>query len=127
MADVTVKRFDELESYQGQFLYAGRGLGVTAWGMNVLKLPPNWRGYPDHDHAKEGQEEVYVVLQGSARLQAGGEAWDLAPGTLARVGAGQKRTIVPGAGGATILALGGTPGKAYEPPSRATRSERTSA
>ena|SRR3989442_1599560 len=99
----------------------GRGLGVTAWGMNVLRLPPNWPGYPDHDHAKEGQEEVYVLLQGSARLQAGGESWDLAPGTLARVGARQKRKIFPGAEGATILALGGTPGKAYEPPSWASR------
>jgi len=29
MIEVTVKRFDELESYHGQFLYAGKGLGVT--------------------------------------------------------------------------------------------------
>src|SRR3989441_12476601 len=116
MADVTVKRFDDLESHQGQFLYAGRGLGVTAWGMNVLKLPPNWPDYPDHDHAKEGQEEAYVVLQGSARLSAGGKTWDLLPGMLVRVGASQKRKIVPGPQGVTILALGGTPGKACEPP-----------
>ncbi len=115
MADVTLKRFDEFESYQGQFLYAGRGLGVTAWGMNVLKLPPNWADYPDHDHAKEDQEEVYVVLAGSAWLSAGGESWDLVPGALVRVGAAQKRKIVPGPGGVTILALGGTPGKPYEP------------
>jgi len=121
MADVTVKRFDELEGYANQFLYAGRGLGVTAWGMNVLKLPPTWADYPDHDHAKEGQEEVYVVLQGSARMTAGGESWELVPGMLARVGAAQKRKIVPGPMGATILALGGTPGKAYEPPRRAKR------
>ncbi len=121
MADVTVKRFDELESYQGQFLYAGRGLGVTSWGMNVLQLPPSWAGYPEHDHAREGQEEVYILLKGSARLTAGGESWELVPGTLARVGAGQKRKIAPGAGGATILALGGTPGKVYEPPARPAR------
>jgi hypothetical protein len=121
MADVTVKRLDELESYAGQFLYAGRGLGVTSWGMNVLKLPANWQDYPDHDHAKDGQEEVYVVLQGSARLTAGTESWDLVPGTLVRVGAKQKRKITPGAGGVTILALGGTPGKAYQPPARAAR------
>ena len=121
MADVTVKRFDELESYANQFLYAGRGLGVTAWGMNVLKLPPNWGDYPDHDHAREGQEEAYVVLQGGARLTAGGESWDLVPGMLARVGAAQKRKFVPGPMGATILALGGTPGKSYEPPQRAKR------
>jgi len=123
MADVTVKRFDELESYANQFLYAGRGLGVTSWGMNVLKLPPNWADYPDHDHAKEGQEEAYVVLLGSARLMAGGETWELVPGMLARVGAGQKRKIIPGPAGATILALGGTPGKAYEPPQRAKRRD----
>jgi len=123
MADVTLKLFDELETYANgnQFLYAGRGLGVTSFGVNVLKLPPNWGDYPDHDHAREGQEEVYVVLQGSARLTAGGEGWDLAPGMLVRVGARQKRKIVPGPAGVTILALGGTPGKAYEPPQRGKR------
>jgi len=120
MADVTIKKFDDVESYQGQgrFLYAGRGLGVTAFGMNVLRLPPRWPDYPDHHHEQDGQEEVYVVLQGNARLTAGGESWDLVPGTLARVGAAQKRVILPGAEGVTILAIGGTPGKAYEPPTR---------
>ena len=118
MADVTVKRFDELDGYQGQFLYAGKGLGVTAWGMNLLKLPPRWAGYPEHDHAEDGQEEVYVVLQGDATLEAGEERWRLAPGMLARVGPGQKRRIVPGEGGVTLLALGGIPGKAYPPSSK---------
>src|ERR1043165_1665211 len=70
MADVTVKHLDELDSYAGQFLYAGRGLGVTAWGMNVARLPAGWQDYPEHDHAEQGQEEVYVVLEGSARLAA---------------------------------------------------------
>ena len=120
MADVTIRKFDELESYADgkQFLYAGRGLGVTAFGINVMRLPAHWKDYPDHDHAKDGQEEVYVVLQGMARLHAGNETWDLVPGTLVRVGARQKRKIVPGGDGVTILALGGTPGKAYEPPKR---------
>jgi len=123
MADVTVKRFDELESYQGtaappgQFLYAGRSIGVTAWGMNVLRLPPNWTGYPEHDHTGDGQEEAYVVLEGSATLETEGERWHLEPGVLARVGANQKRRILPGAAGVTILALGGAPGKAYAFPS----------
>jgi hypothetical protein len=34
---------------------------------------------------------------------------------LARVGPIQKRKIIPGDEGVTLLALGGTPGKAYEP------------
>jgi mannose-6-phosphate isomerase-like protein (cupin superfamily) len=121
MSDIMVKRIDEFDSYQGpggppgQFVYAGKGLGVTAWGMNVLRLGPHWTGYPDHDHAKDGQEEVYVVLAGSATLESGGERWDLRPGTMARVGPERKRRILPGAEGVTLLAIGGTPGKAYEP------------
>ena len=121
MVDVTVKRFEDLDSYsghgvpKGQFIYAAKGLGVTAWGMNVLNLPPDWTGYPDHDHAADGQEEVYVVLSGDATLHAGGQTWRLEPGTLARVGPGQKRRIAPGADGVTILAIGGTPGKPYQP------------
>ncbi|HXI04282.1 MAG TPA: hypothetical protein VNI57_14015 [Candidatus Saccharimonadales bacterium] len=115
MADVTVKSIDDLEGYQNQFLYAGKGLGVTAWGMNVLKLPAGWDGYPEHDHAKDGQEEAYVVLSGEATLHAEGQSWALKPGTIARVGAAQKRKIVPGPSGVTMLALGGTPGKPYEP------------
>jgi len=118
MADVLVKEFEDLDSYQGQFLYAGRGLGVTAWGMNILKLPPNWTDYPNHDHLKDGQEEVYVVLQGSATLEADGETWRLEPGMLVRVGHEQKRKIVPGGQGVVILALGGTPGKVYQPASK---------
>lgn len=114
MADVTVKRLEELDGYQGQFLYAGKGLGVKAWGMNVLKLPPSWQDYPEHEHAQDGQEEVYVVLEGSASLQAGGASFPLVPGTLARVGPAEKRKIVPGPEGVTLLALGGTPGKAYQ-------------
>src|SRR5262249_16316535 len=121
MADVTVKRLEEFEGYANQFLYAGSGLGVTAFGMNVLRLPPRWADYPDHEHGRDGQEEVYVVLTGEARLTAGGESGDLVPGVLARVGATQKRKIVPGPAGATILALGGTPGKAYEPRQRGKR------
>jgi mannose-6-phosphate isomerase-like protein (cupin superfamily) len=115
MADVTFKRFEELESYQGQFRYAGRGVGVTSWGMNILQLPAGWADYPDHDHSKDRQEEVYVVIDGSARLEAGGETFSLEKGSLARVGPEQKRKIVPGPNGVTLLAIGGTPGKAYTP------------
>lgn len=115
MADVTVKRFDELESHGGMFLYARKGLGVTAWGMNIERLPAGWSEYPEHDHAEDGQEEVFVVLEGTATLEADGESWTLEPGVLARVGPATKRKIVPGDAGVTLLAIGGTPGKAYEP------------
>jgi len=118
MPDVTVKHLDELERYGGEtggseFLYAGRSLGVTSFGLNVERFPAGWERYPEHDHDADGQEEVYVVLEGSATLEADGEQFELAPGALARVGAGQTRRIVPGDSGVTLIALGGTPGKPF--------------
>ena len=44
-------------------------LGVTSFGMQILELPPNLEGYPEHDHAQGGQEEVYVVLRGAGEIE----------------------------------------------------------
>jgi mannose-6-phosphate isomerase-like protein (cupin superfamily) len=122
MADVIVKKIDEIDYYQGpnaipgiRFHGAARALGVTAWGMGVIELEAGCAGYPEHDHAKDGQEEVYVVLAGSATLHSGGQSWDLGPATLVRVGPGEKRKFIAGGEGLTLLAIGATPGKAYEP------------
>ena len=115
MADVTVKRVEEFETYfLGSMRKARSGLGVSSFGMQVMELAPDEQRYPEHDHAESGQEEVYVVLSGAATLLAGGEEHRLEPGVMARVGPAETRKIVTGAEGAQILALGGTPGKAFE-------------
>lgn len=120
MSDITVKQVEEIEYYQGphavegiHFHTAGKDLGVSAWGMNVLVMAPHCPNYPKHDHVKDGQEEVYVVLAGSATLETADESVLLEPGTLVRVGPAVKRTLVPGEQGVTVLALGATPGQAY--------------
>lgn len=112
MADVTIKHIDELDSYEGRgtFMFARKGLGVTAFGMNVGRWPAGYDGYPDHDHETDGQEEIYFVFEGSLTLQAGDETFELTPGTFARVGPSQRRKLVPGAEGVTVLAFGGKPG-----------------
>jgi uncharacterized cupin superfamily protein len=122
MSDVTLRRVEEIEHYQGpraipgiRMRPAARALGVSAWGMNVIDIDAGCTGYPEHDHARDGQEEVYVLLRGTATLHAGDERHALEPGVLVRVGPTQKRKIVPGPQGAIVLALGATPGKAYEP------------
>ena len=118
MADYTVKRIDDMEAvFGGAFKRARAELGVTSFGMQVLDMPPNVDGqYPEHDHADEGQEEVYVVLRGEAELDVEGERVRLDPGTMARVGPAAKRTIRTGGDGARILALGGRPDQPYEAP-----------
>ncbi len=121
MADVQVKRIEEIEFFQGpkavpgiRFRPAARALGVTAWGMNVLDIEPGCTGYPEHDHARDGQEEVYAVVRGSGTLEAGDVRVPLEAGVLVRVGPQQRRKIVPGPDGLTLIAIGATPGRAYE-------------
>jgi hypothetical protein len=117
--DVTLKAIDDMESIHGGMVRRARAeLGVTAWGMQVLTLPPGWDGYPSHDHGPAAydpdQEEVYVPLEGSATLVADGVEYDLRPGSMARVGPTQLRRILPGPEGIRFLALGGGPG-AFSP------------
>jgi len=115
MADVTFREIDEMDPIHGGLARRARAeLGVTAWGMQVLTLPPNWDGYPLHEHGPDAydanQEEVYIPLEGSATLVADDERFELRPGTMARVGPRQLRQIVPGPDGIRFVALGGAPG-----------------
>jgi len=49
------------------------GLGVT-----VVEADDGWEGM-EHDHAEDGQEEVYVLLHGAATLTVDGDHVELAP------------------------------------------------
>ena len=122
MSDVKITKIDDIAPYSGpkaipgiRMRAAARALGVTAWGMSVFEIDPGTTGYPEHDHSRDGQEEVYVVLRGSATLQAGDERFEVLAGSMVRVGPGQKRKWLPGPDGVRVLAIGSTPGKAYEP------------
>jgi mannose-6-phosphate isomerase-like protein (cupin superfamily) len=118
MTDVTVKSLDDCETrFNGAFKLLRHGLGVKSFGMQVIDMPPKITdGYPEHDHSHDQQEEVYTALEGSASLEVGGEKIELQPGTFVRVGPGEKRKIITGEQPARLLALGGTPNKAYEAP-----------
>jgi mannose-6-phosphate isomerase-like protein (cupin superfamily) len=117
MADYTVKRLDEIEAvFRGGFLRARASLGVESFGMQILEIPPNNDGHPEHDHGEEGQEEVYMVLRGGGEIELDGERVPLDPETIVRVGPGTRRKLFPGAEGMRVLALGGVPGRAYQAP-----------
>jgi mannose-6-phosphate isomerase-like protein (cupin superfamily) len=117
MADYTVKRIGDMEAvFRGSFKRARAELGVEAFGMQVIDMPANLTGYPEHDHAESGQEEVYVVLRGGGEIEVDGERVPIDSETIVRVGPAARRTLLPGAEGMRVLALGGVPGAAYEPP-----------
>src|SRR6266498_1095784 len=100
MPDVTVKSIDDMEPIFGGLARRARAeLGVTAWGMQVFTLPPDWDGYPNHNHRSDAfdpnQEEVYIPLNGSATLHADGSEFEIRPGTMVSVVPDQLPQIRP--------------------------------
>jgi tetratricopeptide (TPR) repeat protein len=92
-------------------------LGITAFGVNA------WTGHEvgdriinEHDEAEpDGNEELYFVLRGRAVFELDGDCVVAPAGTFVFAPPDVKRTAVAEEAGTTIVALGGTPGKAYEP------------
>jgi len=112
-----VKKIDEMEAvYGGAFKRARAELGVESFGMQIIDLPPNYDGYPEHDHEQDGQEEVYVALRGGGEIEIEGERFPLDDNHVARVGPETKRKIWPGPDGIRLVVLGGTPGAVYDAP-----------
>lgn len=115
MSDYTAKKIKDMEaSYGGGFVKARAELGVTAFGFQVIQLPPDYVDYPEHDHAESGQEEVFLAIGGSGWMDVEGERVDLDGETFVRVGPGTRRKVYAGPEGLRLLAIGGCPGQAYE-------------
>jgi len=115
MSDYTAKRIKEMEAgFGGGFVKARAELGVTAFGMQVIQLPPDYGDYPEHDHADSGQEEVFVTLSGSGWMDIEGERVEMDSETLIRVAAPDRRKVHAGPEGLRMLVIGGSPGKPYE-------------
>jgi quercetin dioxygenase-like cupin family protein len=117
MSDYTVKSIDELESiHHGAVKLAGAELGIRSFGMQVLDFPAGFSDYPAHDHAEDGQEEVYVLLRGSAEFEIDGERRTVGTGGLVRIAPPATRRLVAGSDGARILAVGCAGDRPYERP-----------
>jgi mannose-6-phosphate isomerase-like protein (cupin superfamily) len=68
-----------------------RELGVTAFGVNAIVLPP---GFVSNGHWHDEQEEVYFVHRGRMRMRFGdGSAHLLEPGGVARVDPATVRSV----------------------------------
>lgn len=91
-----------------------RRLGIEAFGVNAFRAAQ--AGDPVvEDHVESpGQEELYVVLRGRARLRIGAEEVEAAAGMAIFVSDPQLRRSGTALEDRTIvLAVGGWPGRAY--------------
>lgn len=115
MSDYTAKRISDMEAaYGGGFVKVRAELGLSSFGAQVIQLPPNEDRYPLHDHAADGQEELFAVLGGSGWMDIEGDRVELDAETMVRVGPEPKRQVFAGPDGLRMLVLGGIPGKAFE-------------
>ncbi len=105
-----VARLDELEQ-RGRFIPVRESLGIQSFGINAIKVGEDGTLINEHDESGSRQEEVYVVLDGTATFEIDGETFDAPPGTFVSVPPESRRKAT---GEATILALGGTRGEAYQ-------------
>jgi len=80
---------DELGEGYG-FRKVRRALGVTAFGVNAIVMPP---GYVGFHHYHDTQDELYFVHSGSARVEVEGEDRIIGPGGLVHVESTTPRRV----------------------------------
>ena len=101
------------------------GLGITAFGVQVMNLPPDYET-KSHDESETGQQELYVALSGAGWVIVDGDRrLPLDAEHMVRVDAGTDRVLASGPSGVRVLCVGGVPGAPYEPPGWTREGEAT--
>jgi mannose-6-phosphate isomerase-like protein (cupin superfamily) len=98
---------DELGEGYG-FRKVRRALGVTAFGVNVVVMPPGMEGFL---HYHEEQDELYFVHRGKALFEVGDERRTVGQGGLVHVEAATPRRMSNvGGDDLVVLVVGGKDG-----------------
>ena len=84
--------------------FARKPLGLEKSGVSYLKLAPGYKLPFGHTHSE--QEEIYLVVSGTARLKLDDEEVELGPLDAVRIGVSVMRGMAGGAEGAELIAFG---------------------
>jgi len=95
-------RYNMPEGIEAHF--ARKPLGLEKSGISYYKLGPDFTVPFGHHHAE--QEEIYLVVSGSARLKLGDDEVELGPLDAVRIAPEVTRGMAAGAEGAEIVAFG---------------------
>lgn len=105
----------EVEPVEGVLRPIRKTLGLAAFGLNQVELPPGLDSYPEHDEQASGQHEVYCCIAGTGTLTIDGEQVELRPGRYIHVTPDARRKPRAGPDGLTLIIIGAPAGRAYEP------------
>ena len=85
-----------------------QALGVEAFGVNAIVMPPRYEGF---HHYHDEQDELYFVHSGTAKVEVGGEERILGPGGMVHVAATTPRRVSnAGDDDLVLLVVGGKGG-----------------
>lgn len=112
MADYTLMNIKNIPDLAKKFglspgleaRFARDALELTQLGVSYLCLAPDFRVPFGHKHAE--QEEVYVLLSGSARLKLDDDVLELRQWDAVRIPSEVTRNLEAGPEGAEVLAIG---------------------
>jgi uncharacterized cupin superfamily protein len=83
----TIKSVDEFEEMEGSggatWRLARKSVGAESFGFNIVDIAPGGQ-IPQHDHAGDNQEEVFIILDGQAPIVADDNEHDAPAGTNCR-------------------------------------------
>jgi uncharacterized cupin superfamily protein len=99
----------------GDWTLVRRTLGLRAFGMNVVDVPPGGQ-IPEHDEIDRDQEEVFYVLGGEPTIVVDGEEHRAPVGTFVRLDPQHARTVRNhGDEPASVLIVSAPRSSGYEP------------
>jgi tetratricopeptide (TPR) repeat protein len=112
-----IEQIDEIQDGRSPWRPVRHHFGVTSFGINAFTARETGdRIINEHDEVDDegdAHEELYLVQSGRARFELDGEQVDAPAGTFVYAPPSVKRTAFAEEPGTTIVAMGGTPGKAY--------------
>jgi (S)-ureidoglycine aminohydrolase len=88
---IAIAHRDECER-TGDWTLVRRTLGVQAFGMNLVEIPPGGQ-IPEHDETGRDQEEVFYVLSGNPTMVIDGGEHAAPAGTFVRLDPQHARTV----------------------------------
>ena len=95
-------KFDMAPGLESRF--ARQNLGLENSGVSYFKLAPGFRMPFGHRHGQ--QEEVYVIVSGSARIKLDDEIVELEQWDVVRIPGNTWRALEGGMNGAELIAFG---------------------